>query len=184
MHDDDLLDPYSDHIPDWASGINKDKEKLVGAQLFTRDGSRMGNAHIIEVYEVEYVGFSATMFKVVTDAGNICNLTANEIDRLFTVGNYVSDVARIKKHFIRPDPLPEPVEDSQRGTGRTTRIVVKLLEVCLRFPGTPVVMFDHGGPSKNSRAVMKQVADVLALLNVPHLINNDNCTITVFPLNK
>lgn len=84
-------DDYKVHIieeqlPEWATRLADEGEITKFQQAYTKDGSRNGNAVIMEV------GYkrNAVAITVVTEAGNVIpNLTIGEFDELFTPGKYV-----------------------------------------------------------------------------------------------
>lgn len=76
---------------------------VAGSQLFTKNGRRMGNAHIVEVRPLDSPGQAGFVYEYVciSDAGNEFTLSHGSLFELFEIGDYISDVARIKKHFLR-----------------------------------------------------------------------------------
>ena len=87
-------------IPDWAVDRNWDYSLVPGAQLCTRDGRRTGNAHIIRVF-TKFIGSDVTLHECLTDAGSKCTYTESELLNQFTVGDWVSDPARVLAYFDR-----------------------------------------------------------------------------------
>lgn len=83
-------------IPDWAVDRNWAYELVPGAQLCTRDGRRTGNAHIISSYQADQ-----TYYNCLTDAGSKCTYTESELLNQFTVGDWISDPARVLAYFDR-----------------------------------------------------------------------------------
>lgn len=90
-------------MPDWAIRTNWRNEPVAGSQLFTKNGRRMGNAHIVEVRPLDSPGQAGFVYEYVciSDAGNEFTLSHGSLFELFEIGDYISDVARIKKHFLR-----------------------------------------------------------------------------------
>jgi hypothetical protein len=96
-------------IPDWAIARNWDYSLVPGAQLCTRDGRRTGNAHIIQrvVKEVPATADrnnpygEQTYYECLTDAGSKFTFTEQEIETAFTVGDWISDPARVLNDFDR-----------------------------------------------------------------------------------
>lgn len=86
-------------IPEWATGWNHGRQIVLGAQLYTKDGSRIGNAHIVNID----VGLGVYI-DVLTDAGNYCQFTNGEVQSMFTVGKFISSVESIKQRFDRTPP--------------------------------------------------------------------------------
>lgn len=83
-------------IPEWASGWNHDRQVKLGAQLYTKNGAQIGNAHVVDID----VGLGVYI-TVLTDAGNYCQFTNGEVDSMFTVGKFISTVESIKQRFDR-----------------------------------------------------------------------------------
>lgn len=95
-------------LPEWASAL-ANGEYVLGAQLPTRDGRRIGNAHIIAtvVKDMSLIGLSTTeqVHTVLTDAGSEARLTVGELGEMFWPPVFVSDVGEVIERFARP---PEP----------------------------------------------------------------------------
>ena len=89
-------------IPDWAVGRNFAYELVPGAQLLTKDGRRMGNAHFIRMGKGIAAGpvFVPT-FECLTDAGSKFTFTAEELETAFTIGDWISVPARVLRDFDR-----------------------------------------------------------------------------------
>lgn len=79
---------FDDYLPPWAIGVTN--EPVVGAQLCTRDGRRVGNAVVVGPKVSEY-GFE--FLTVLTDAGNMMKLTESEISELFWPPHWLMDPA-------------------------------------------------------------------------------------------
>lgn len=96
-------------LPEWASDWNWNGALVVGAQLMTKDGRRMGNAHIVESMKVDQVVEitsanpygSDTYYKCLTDAGSVFTLNSKEIHEAFWVGKFLSTPERLIKDFDR-----------------------------------------------------------------------------------
>ena len=90
-------------LPDWAIARNWDYSLVPGAQLCTRDGRRTGNAHIISTENKDYPGQAGftQVFHCLTDAGSKFVFTEQEIETAFTVGDWISDPARVLNDFDR-----------------------------------------------------------------------------------
>jgi hypothetical protein len=96
-------------LPDWAIARNWDYSLVPGAQLCTRDGRRTGNAHIIQrvVKEVPATADrnnpygEQTYYECLTDAGSKFTFTEQEIETAFTIGDWISDPARVLNDFDR-----------------------------------------------------------------------------------
>ena len=90
-------------IPDWAVSRNWAYALVEGAQLLTKDGRRTGNAHIITKGVMhsgngEYID---NVYNCLTDAGSKFTFTEVELLEAFSVGDWISDPARILKDFDR-----------------------------------------------------------------------------------
>ena len=103
-------------MPEYAVGLNLSGNAVVGSQLHTRDGRRVGNAYVVGIeYMVDPTDtsdapISIPIFLCVTDAGNRLKLTAEEIDFLFYISNLVADPLEVLKRF----PKLEKESDSAR----------------------------------------------------------------------
>jgi hypothetical protein len=89
-------------VPDWAVARNFGYELVPGAQLLTKDGRRMGNAHFIRMGKGIAAGpvFVPT-FECLTDAGSKFTFTAEELETAFTIGDWISDPERVLRDFDR-----------------------------------------------------------------------------------
>ena len=85
-------------LPEWAAGLAKG-ELVMGAQLPTKDGRRIGNAHIVDIDETPY----GDMYTVLTDAGNYLALGGAEVGELFFPPRYVSNVGEVIARFGMSD---------------------------------------------------------------------------------
>ena len=88
-------------IPDWAVDRNWDYSLVPGAQLCTKDGRRCGNAHIVKVAKAKPEGPTRDLFACLTDAGSQFTMSEPEILEAFTIGDWISDPARVIKDFDR-----------------------------------------------------------------------------------
>lgn len=96
-------------LPDWASDWNFKHSLVPGAQLMTKDGRRMGNAHIVKTTVVESPAKvcpsnpygEVTYYECITDAGSNFTLSAEEINEAFWIGDFLSTPERIIKDFDR-----------------------------------------------------------------------------------
>lgn len=100
-------------LPDWAVAHNITNELVAGLQLFTRNGRRHGNAHIVSVHYEGNPVFdiqALPRYDVITDAGRrVNNLTDIEVLEGWEPGDFISDPAAVVKRFGRvPDDLLEP----------------------------------------------------------------------------
>lgn len=86
-------------IPEWA--IKRYEGVLeMGTQLPTKDGRRVGNAHIIDIMPAMSAHFQ-TAYTVLTDAGNRLVLTVDEIKELFHEPMWVADFTEVIVRFSR-----------------------------------------------------------------------------------
>jgi hypothetical protein len=97
MNDKDIIN--AGLLPPWAIKINEGGEYMViGAQLCTRDGSRMGNAFIYDVINDIYFREFAV---VITDMGNSFKMTARELKESYFQPKYIMDRHRAKQERSR-----------------------------------------------------------------------------------
>lgn len=101
MTDDEIDALLEDHLPAWAvcraRGV-----LMLGAQLSTRDGRRMGNAHIVGITP-GCLGTERLMYSILTDAGSKTAMTAEEIAECFYPPQWVSDVNEVLRKFQRKE---------------------------------------------------------------------------------
>lgn len=88
-------------IPDWAVSRNFGYELVPGAQLCTKDGRRMGNAHIIRIDKQRVDGVWVDVYNCLTDAGSQFVFSEQELETAFTIGDWISDPFRIIRDFDR-----------------------------------------------------------------------------------
>lgn len=82
-------------LPDWAESYSPDGILCPGRQLCTKDGRRLGNAFITRELEPIPTLVLVAVWEVVTDAGNVMKMTAQEIRDLFYVGDYIANLHTI-----------------------------------------------------------------------------------------
>lgn len=82
---------------EWQVARNRDGILVPGTQLCTKDGRRMGNAHIIATQNRDF----GRVYECLTDAGNCMTLTAKEIRTAFYIGDYVNCVTDTLRKFDR-----------------------------------------------------------------------------------
>lgn len=75
-------------MPEWAKAKAEGDYTLPNAALPTKDGRRVGNSVTIGLSDRQWPEM-ATIYKVVTDAGNILRLTENEMKSYFHPPKYV-----------------------------------------------------------------------------------------------
>lgn len=95
MNNDELAWKFA--VPYWAISADDAGTLVVGRHLCTRDGSRFGNAHIIEVNEN-----NPSPYTVMTDAGTLVRFNEEEVHELFYVSLYISDPVSVVKRFGNP----------------------------------------------------------------------------------
>ena len=92
-------------MPEYAVGLNLSGNAVIGSQLHTRDGRRVGNAYVVDIehrYEptdTSDISTGTPIFLCVTDAGNSLKLTVEEVDSLFYISNLVADPLEVLKRF-------------------------------------------------------------------------------------
>lgn len=90
-------------LPEWAVAHNITDELVAGLQLFTRNGRRHGNAHIVSVHYEDYPVFdiqALPRYDVITDAGSrVNNLTNIEVLEGWEPGDFISNPAAVVKRF-------------------------------------------------------------------------------------
>ena len=82
-------------LPDWAESYSPDGILCPGRQLCTKDGRRLGNAFITRELEPIPTLVLVAVWEIVTDAGNVLKMTAQEIRELFYVGDYIAHLHTI-----------------------------------------------------------------------------------------
>lgn len=85
-------------LPEWAIRKATPKVYEVGASLPTRDGRRMGNAHIVAIKESKF-DTSRPYYEILTDAGNVCVMNSSEINELFWPPRWISSVREVVRKF-------------------------------------------------------------------------------------
>lgn len=88
-------------VPDWAVSRNFGYELVPGAQLCTRDGRRIGNAHIVRIEKMRKDSVWIDVYACLTDAGSHFIHTAEELETAFTIGDWISDPARVLRDLDR-----------------------------------------------------------------------------------
>lgn len=89
--------------PDWAVDRNWAYELVPGAQLCTKDGRRIGNAHIVRkvLAGAGKNGPARDLYECLTDAGSMFTHSEVELLEAFTIGDWISDPVRILHDFDR-----------------------------------------------------------------------------------
>jgi hypothetical protein len=101
------MDAYIESmLPDWANGLAHG-QWVLGAQLCTKDGRRIGNAHIIKI-EDDFVDDGPTfqVYTILTDAGNTARMVELELAACFHKPRWTSDVAGVIRDFWRQPGSP------------------------------------------------------------------------------
>jgi hypothetical protein len=79
--------------PYWATGLADPQQNYmqIGAQLATRDGRRCTNAVVADVDEFKS---PYLLIKIITDVGNIFDLTLDEVEDRYYPPAYIMDLAK------------------------------------------------------------------------------------------
>ena len=85
--EDDEDEPVEEPLPDWAIAKSDAFDLEIGLQLFTRDGSKVGNGVIIDMRF--NIVRREPLFVVVTDAGSLMKLNLNELLSYYAKGKYI-----------------------------------------------------------------------------------------------
>lgn len=101
------------HKPEWATGVTTDPFEI-GAQLYTKDGRRCGNAVTISVQQYS-TGITGQLAVVVTDFGTELFLNAAELAELFHRPAWKMDIAThpgVRRFFESKQPaFSKPITD-------------------------------------------------------------------------
>lgn len=88
---------WANQLPSWASRLAKHGELVIGTQLPTRDGRKVGNAWVVDTN----CGVNNDSFKVLTDAGSSFVMNEVEIFHVFHLPKYVGRIGEIMVRFGR-----------------------------------------------------------------------------------
>lgn len=105
-----LVQEWDAILPHWAIRIAQPGILEVGAQLCTRDGRRMGNAHIIGFKE-DALDTGRPYYHVMTDAGTRMVMNSTEINDSFWPPRWISDVKEVLRKFDREASKLEAYKD-------------------------------------------------------------------------
>lgn len=119
------------NLPKWATAKNNGS-LVIGAQLCTKDGRRLGNAHIVDITERMWKKESCLIYSVLTDAGTRLNLTSEEIASEFYPSEFISDVNEVLKKFC-PQKRGELIDTYEESRKFLVEIYNDLAERCLGF---------------------------------------------------
>lgn len=88
-------------LPEWAVA-RTDGELVIGAQMCTRDGRRIGNGLIVNIVDVSYEeqDVSYTAYIIETDMKNTVSLTKSEVEEFFYPPRFICDVEARDKDII------------------------------------------------------------------------------------
>ena len=90
-------------LPEWAIGRNWSYDLQPGAQLCTKDGRRMGNAHVLRCGINKQYGSAnrgIMLYDCITDAGSyIHSMPENELTEAFYIGEWISDPKTLIARF-------------------------------------------------------------------------------------
>jgi hypothetical protein len=95
----DLVREWENQLPPWAIRHAIGNVLEVGTQLPTKDGRRMGNAHIIEITQSPLGAMGRQYYVVLTDAGSKMVMNSSEIAECFHPPRYVADVNEVLRKF-------------------------------------------------------------------------------------
>lgn len=99
LGDYERIELVKEPLPYWAVGVNIGRFLCVGAQLFTRDGTRTGNAHVLgcslitQRHKIDY------LWEVMTESGNRIKLNSVEVNKMFTIGPYLCDPKEVEAKY-------------------------------------------------------------------------------------
>lgn len=91
------LHDFQSLLPEWADRLSKRGELVIGTQLCTRDGRRMGNAWIVGFKQMPTYHY----YEVLTDAGTRVRMNHREIASQFFRPKYVGRLSEILAKFDR-----------------------------------------------------------------------------------
>ena len=95
-----LFDEFPDHpLPEWAERVTRGEYMVVGAQLRTRDGRRLGNAFVNEIYLHEQLKENVAV--CYTDAGSRFTFTLSELEDEFYPPVFIMKIENARAKFIR-----------------------------------------------------------------------------------
>jgi hypothetical protein len=109
----ELMAEVAARLPEWAIG-RAHGEFVEGAQLPTKDGRLMGNAHIIKIVPALKDAPSLNHL-ILTDAGNTFVMSKNELEDRFHPPEYVSSVKDILRKFWRHEEFPVDLYMAEQG---------------------------------------------------------------------
>lgn len=88
-------------LPEFAIARNYGLELTPGTQLFTKNGRRSGNGWLIKVGQRDTGREIFTVYTVLTDAGSSMDMTEQELETQFEVGDWICTLDRIASEFDR-----------------------------------------------------------------------------------
>lgn len=100
-----LVHEWEHLLPHWAIRLAKPGIYEVGAQLCTKDGRRMGNAHIVGL-KLGALDTGRPYYDVLTDAGTHIIMNSTEINDAFWPPRWISDVNEVLRRFDRSEVEP------------------------------------------------------------------------------
>lgn len=92
-----LLQEFLNQLPEWADRLSKRGELVIGTQLCTRDGRRMGNAWVVGFKQMPTYHY----YEILTDAGTRLRMNNREIASQFFRPKYVGRLSEILAKFDR-----------------------------------------------------------------------------------
>ena len=97
-----IVEEWEHILPPYAIRRAREGMLEVGAQLCTRDGRRMGNAHIIKA-KLGVLGTGRLYYTLLTDAGTVLTMNSTEINECFWPPRLISDVNEVLRKFARTE---------------------------------------------------------------------------------
>lgn len=99
------LDSESSLWPEWVKGRIEDGKIVLGAQLPTKDGRRIGNAVVYALSgTLELNGESHYVYEIITDAGSSVKMLEEEIAEAFYPPEWIIDInthAGVQRHLAQ-----------------------------------------------------------------------------------
>lgn len=95
----------SDWWPEWVKGRVEDGKIVLGAQLPTKDGRRVGNAVVYALTgTIDLNGEGHHVYEIITDAGSSIKMTEAEIAEVFYAPEWIIDInthVGVQKHLAQ-----------------------------------------------------------------------------------
>lgn len=102
-------------LPEFAIARNFGLELVPGTQLFTKNGRRTGNGWLVKITQQRDAERATrqnpygeyTMYTVLTDVGSIMEMTEQDLESQFEVGDWICTLDRIASDFDRHGVMKE-----------------------------------------------------------------------------